>query len=40
MWEWRTPFGWADVALWALLVVIVLGLAVAVWWSTRGGNGR
>jgi hypothetical protein len=31
--------GWADVTLWALLVVIVIVLAVAGWWSARDGNG-
>ncbi len=38
--EWRTRFGWADIALWALLVVIVIWLAVAGWWLNRDGNGR
>jgi hypothetical protein len=37
---WRTLFGWADLALWALLVVIVIALAVAWWWSARDGNGQ
>ena len=36
---WRTLFGWADTALRALLVVIVIALAVAGWWSARDGNG-
>jgi len=36
--EWRTRFGWADIALWALLVVIVIALAVTGWWSARDGN--
>jgi hypothetical protein len=38
-WDWRPRFGWADLALWALLVVIVIALAVAGWWSARDGNG-
>jgi hypothetical protein len=29
-----------DLALWALLVVIVIALAVAGWWSTRDRNGK
>jgi len=40
MWERRTGLGWADVALWLLLVVIVVGLFVAAWWPTRRGNGE
>jgi hypothetical protein len=35
-----TAFGRGDLALWALLVVIVIALAVAGWWSTRDGNGK
>jgi hypothetical protein len=38
-WSTSTRFGWADLALWALLVVIVIALAVAGWWSTRDGKG-
>ncbi len=34
------PIVWADVALWALLVVIVIVLAVAGWWSARDGKGQ
>lgn len=34
------PSGWADIALWALLVVIVGALAVAGWWGTRDGDGN
>jgi hypothetical protein len=37
-WSTSTRFGWADLALWVLLVVIVLALAVAGWWSARDGN--
>jgi hypothetical protein len=37
---WRTLFDWADIALWALLVVIVIALAVAGWWSARDGKGQ
>jgi hypothetical protein len=36
---WRSRFGWGDLALWALLVVIVIALAVAGWWSARDGTG-
>ena len=35
-----TASGWGNLALWALLVVIVIALAVAGWWSTRDGNGK
>ncbi len=35
MWGWRAEFGWADVVLWAVLVVIVLAILVAAWWPTR-----
>jgi len=34
------PSAWADVALWALLVVIVIVLAIAGWWSERDGEGQ
>jgi hypothetical protein len=37
--HWRPRSGWGDLALWALLVVIVIALAVAGWWSARDGNG-
>jgi hypothetical protein len=40
MWEWRTGWGWADVALWLLLAVIVLWLFMGAWWPTRQGNGE
>jgi hypothetical protein len=36
----RRRFDWVDVALWAFLVVIVVALAVAGWWTTRDGNGK
>jgi hypothetical protein len=39
MWEWRTSFGWADVAFWALLVIVILAILVGAWWPTRRGNG-
>jgi hypothetical protein len=32
--------GWADVSLWLLLVVIVVGLFLAAWWPGRQGNGE
>jgi hypothetical protein len=32
--------GWADLGLWTLLVVIVIALAVAGWWSARDGNAK
>jgi hypothetical protein len=38
--KWRPRFAWADIALWALLVVIVIALAVAGWWSARDGKGQ
>jgi hypothetical protein len=37
--HWRPRFGWGDLALWALLVVIVIALAVAGWWSARDDTG-
>ena len=40
MWGGRTRVGWSDVGLWVLLVVIVIGVGVAAWWPTRGGNGK
>ncbi len=35
----RPRFGWRDRAMWALLVVIVIALAVAGWWAARDENG-
>jgi hypothetical protein len=36
---WRNHPWWAEFALWGLLVLIVVALAVAGWWSARNGNG-
>jgi hypothetical protein len=33
-------WGWGDVVLGVLLLVIVVGLALAAWWPTRCGNGK
>jgi len=40
MWELGRAFGWADIVFWAVLVIVVLLILVAMWWPTRHRNGE
>ncbi len=40
MWSWRVSSDWGDLAVWALLAVIILAVVLGAWWPTRRGNGE